>query len=297
VRNLVVPFLVVAAVLAAGPRAGAITVDYGTVSLSGGFQSGCFDEGFWDLTQSPMTIAFTVDLTGMVDDAGAHAWSQLGVRQVGYGNFNPTWGVEGAGVWLSTDYDWTVDTFDPDPPGSPTQDLDDKLTLQKAGGQGEGDYNLPSTPSSPGANHGVWFDRDGVDPWQALGWGMADGVTYNTGGTYDVVMTLTATGATAGTAYMTINGISQGFYEPSWHSGAPDLYPAGMTFTGDMAHMQVFYGLYGYGATHSVEFQDIQATGTYIPEPTTMLLLGGALLGSGGLFRRKRLRRANGSAR
>ena len=34
-----------------------------------------------------------------------------------------------------------------------------------------------------------------------------------------------------------------------------------------------------------------------IPEPATMLLLGGALLGSVGLFRRKRLRRANGSAR
>jgi len=32
----------------------------------------------------------------------------------------------------------------------------------------------------------------------------------------------------------------------------PEIYPVGMTFTGDMKHMQVFYGLYGYGATHII---------------------------------------------
>lgn len=60
---------------------------------------------------------------------------------------------------------------------------------------------------------------------------------------------------------MTVNGIQQGFYVPNWHPGPPDLYPAGMTFTGDMTKMQVFYGLYGYGATHSVDFENITATG------------------------------------
>jgi hypothetical protein len=34
-----------------------------------------------------------------------------------------------------------------------------------------------------------------------------------------------------------------------------------MTFTGDMAAMQVFYGLYGYGATHAVQFLDVAAEG------------------------------------
>lgn len=34
-----------------------------------------------------------------------------------------------------------------------------------------------------------------------------------------------------------------------------------MTFTGDMTKMQVFYGIWGYGATHSVDFEDIMATG------------------------------------
>lgn len=33
-----------------------------------------------------------------------------------------------------------------------------------------------------------------------------------------------------------------------------------MTFTGDMRHLQVFYGLYGDGVTHSVAFEDITVT-------------------------------------
>lgn len=239
-----------------------VTVCYDDITLSGGFQSGHFPQ-VWDLIACDLVISFTYDANGLVDDFGgsAHAWSELGLRTVGYGDFNPTWMVEGAGVWLATDYDWAANTFDPDPPGSPTLDLDDKLILQKAGGHGEGDYNLPSTPPNPWANHAVWFDRDGVDQWQAQMWGAIDGVTYNTGGTYDVVITLHATSDTTGEAYMTINGEPQGFYVPNWHSGPADLYPAGMTFTGDMTKMQVFYGLYGYGAMHSVDFKNITVTG------------------------------------
>ena len=191
---------------------------------------------------------------------GAHAWSEFGARAVGYGNFNPTWAVEGAGVWLATDYDWTAHTFDPDPLDSPILDLDDKLILQKGGGHGEGDYNLPSTPPTPGANHRLWFDRDGVDKWQALNPLAVDGGTYNTSGTYDVVITLHADSATSGSAHMTINGLNQGFEtDGDWET--MELSPAGMTFTGDMTQMQVFYGLYGYGATHSVTFEDITVTG------------------------------------
>ena len=175
-------------------------------------------------------------------------------------DFNPTWMVEGSGVWLATDYDWTVNTFDPDPVGAPTLDLDDKLILQKGGGIGEGAYDLPSVPPNAGANHAVWFDRDGVDQWQAAMWGAIDDVTYNTGGIYDIVITLHAVDSTSGTAFMTINGEAQGFYDPNWHPGPADLMPAGMTFTGDMEHLQVFYGLYGYGATHSVTFSNIQVT-------------------------------------
>ncbi len=233
------------------------STDYGDVVLTGGFMAGHFSE-VWDLTKGDMYIIFTVNLTGLVDDFGgnAHAWSELGVRTIGYGDFNPTWQAEGAGVWLATDYDWTANTFDPDPPGSPTLDLDDKLILQKAGGHGEADYNLPGVPPNPGANHRIWFDRDGVDQWQAQSPLAVDGGTYNTQGIYYIVIRLHATSSTTGEAYMTVNGLDQGFeVDGNWNT--MELTPAGMTFTGDMTQMQVFYGLYGYGATHVVQFGDI----------------------------------------
>jgi hypothetical protein len=256
--------LALAIVLALGamPAWASGSKDYGDVTLSGGSQTGHFAD-WWDLTAGDLVLSFTYDANGLVDDLGgnAHAWAELGVRSPCYGDFNPTWMAEGAGVWLATDYEWTANTFDPDPPGSPTLDMDDKLILQKGGGQGEGNYNLPSTPTNPWANHAVWFDRDGVDQWQAQMWGAIDGVTYNTCGTYDIVITLHATSDTAGEAYMTVNGEPQGFYVPNWHPGPADLMPAGMTFTGDMEHLQVFYGMYGYGATHTVVFESITVNG------------------------------------
>jgi hypothetical protein len=234
-----------------------VTKSYGDVTLTGGYQAGHFPE-VWDLTCSDMVLSFTYDGNGLVDEFGwgAHAWSALGIRAVGYGDFNPTWDVEGAGVWLATDYDSTAGTFAPDPPGAPILDLDDKVILQKAGGHGEGDYNLPSVPPAPGNNHRVWWDRDGVDPWQ-------NPATANTGGIYQIVITLSATSATTGTAYMNIRGLDQGF-ETDGNWNTIELTPAGMTFTGDMTQMQVFYGLYGYGpddVTHTVSFNDINVTG------------------------------------
>lgn len=228
------------------------TKNYGDVTLSGGSQSGHFPD-YWDLTADDITISFTYDANGLVDDAGAHAWAELGVRSPWHGDFNPTWNVEGSGVWLATDYDWTANTFDPDPVGDPKLDLDDKLILQKAGGKGEGDYNLPSTPPAPGNNHRIWWDRDGVDPYQ-------NPAAANTGGIYQVVITLHATSDTTGAAYMNIRGLDQGF-ETDGNWTTIELTPAGMTFTGDMKHLQVFYGLYGYGVQHSVTFSYIEVTG------------------------------------
>ena len=241
------------------------TINYGDISLSsnGTTQSGHFSD-LWDLTLGDIVITFTYDANGLVDDfgGGAHAWAQLGIRAysyegcnggVGYGDFNPTWAVEGAGVWLATDYDWAVNTFNPDV--VPNLDLDDKLILQKAGGNGEGDYNLPSVPLVPGDNHRIWWDRDGVDPWQ-------NPETANTGGIYQIVMTFHATSATTGEAYMTIRGLAQGF-ETDGNWNTIELTPAGMTFTFPAGtFMQVFYGLYGYGATHSMAFNDIIVTGS-----------------------------------
>jgi hypothetical protein len=251
---VIVLTLVLLLVATPASASGPGTEDLGDITLSGGFQAGHFPE-WWDLTASDLVLSFTYDATGLVDDFGgnAHAWAELGVRSACYGDFNPTWQVEGAGVWLATDYDWNANTFDPDPPGAPTLDLDDKLILQKGGGNGEGSYDLPSVPPNPGANHRVWWDRDGVDPWQ-------NDETANTGGIYQVIIRLHATSDTTGTAYMNIRGIDQGFEtDGDWNT--IELTPAGMTFTGDMEHLQVFYGIYGYGATHTVEFKDIRVEG------------------------------------
>jgi hypothetical protein len=246
-----------------------ITLDYGNIFLSGCdpiIPTGHFPQ-MWDLTACYMTISFTYNANGLVDDfgGGAHAWAELGIRAVGYSDFNPTSQVEGAGVWLATDYDWTANTFDPDPQGAPIQDLDDKLILQKGGGLGEGSYNLPSPPPNPWANHRVWFDRDGVNQWQAQSPLAVDGGTYNTAGYYDVVIALQATNSTSGNAYMTINELAQGF-ETDGNWNTMELSPAGMTFTGDMTQMQVFYGLYGYGATHTVAFNGVTVTGCLVLE-------------------------------
>jgi hypothetical protein len=91
-----------------------------------------------------------------------------------------------------------------------------------------------------------------VDPWQ-------NDETANTGGIYHVEITLHATSDTSGKAYMTIEGLAQGF-ETDGNWNTVELTPAGMTFTGDMKHLQVFYGLFGYGAVHSVSFKNITVT-------------------------------------
>ena len=244
--------------LTAGAASSKSIMPYGSVSLTGGNRTGNFHE-VWDLTNScGLTIEATVDMTGMVDRSGAHAWAQLGVRAVGAGNFNP---AAGNGIWLGTDYHTVAGTFGPDPSTGPVLDLDDKLILQKVGGNAEADYNLPSTPSFPGINSGVWFDRDGVAPSQATLAGAFDGKTYNTRGLYHVLITLAGTNGTGGTAYMTVNGVQQGFYDGTWHDGQPAVYPAGMTWSGDMTQQQVFYGLSGKAGSHTVIFKDITVTG------------------------------------
>ncbi|MFC2161940.1 PKD domain-containing protein [Acidobacteriota bacterium] len=161
--------------------------------------------------------------------------------------------------------------YDPTKYPSPndTQDLDDKHALQASGGRGEGDYDvldvdwntvLPQFGS--GDNFGVWFDCDGVDQWQADHWGnlgpggvgSGDTLRYNTGGIYNIVITYHAIDVDGdgdagndglGVMFATVNGYPQGFYisTDSWN-GPPTNYPAGLSFKGDMKHMQVFAGLW-----------------------------------------------------
>jgi len=61
-------------------------------------------------------------------------------------------------------------------------------------------------------SYGIWFDRDGVDPYQATSWGAVDGGTYNTGGIYNVVITYHAVSPTQATMFATINHIQRRFW-------------------------------------------------------------------------------------
>lgn len=162
-----------------------------------------------------------------------------------------------------------------------TLSLFEKFNLQASGGRDETDYDcLVPTAVVPkfgsGSNYGIWFDRDGVDPWQdddpttpppggsAVPWGSHNGQTYNTGGFYDVEIHYHAINAGLGTMFATVNGIPTGFYivPPGYDNMQPDYYPAGLSFKGNMSRMQLFAGIWAPDATYGhVDILDLTVTG------------------------------------
>lgn len=141
-------------------------------------------------------------------------------------------------------------------------------------------------PFGTTANYGIWYDRDSVDPYQALGWGMVAGGTYNTGGIYDIAITYHALSATTATMFATINDIQQGFYTAGWKNAQPDIYPAGLSFTGDMTDLQVFSSFLwpsGRDAAGSIVFSNItvtqNSTPTLIGSDTYAYLADGSVVG------------------
>ncbi len=228
-------------------------------------------------------------------------WVEVGLRGPDAGDFNPgPFGVyQGkCGGWMVSESDdwvgyWDNGVFIGD--GTATQDLDDKHSLQASGGRSELDYDvllstpdnvdsIPSPywwyPSPMGAygswnNHGLWFDRDGVDQYQALSWGNSgeNAGRINTAGIYHIEITYHAidvdgdgvfTDDCLGVMFAKVNGVQQGFYT-SWVSGAPQYYPVGLSFKADVTQLQVFAGIYAgdpagwdYG---SVQLSSISVTG------------------------------------
>jgi len=230
----------------------------------------------WDLTKGDLTLSYTIDMTHVAQPAAwATSYTEVGLRTEGASDFNPgPFGVYqgGCGGWMASLYgDLT--------PSPNTLSLFEKHNLGASGGQGEGDYDclLPvstgnTTKFGSSSNYGIWFDRDGVDPWQdddpntpspggsAVPWGSHNGQTYNTGGIYQIVIQYHAITANLGSMFATVNGIPTGFYLGGYHGGEPDYYPAGLSFKGDMARMQIFEGIiapgssaqYGYTVVHNL---------------------------------------------
>ncbi|MBN2075059.1 MAG: PKD domain-containing protein, partial [Dehalococcoidales bacterium] len=218
---------------------------------------------------------------------------EMGLRGEGAGDFNPgPFGVYqgNCGGWMVSECDdwvgyWDGDTFVGD--GTVVQDLDDKHGLQASGGRSELDYDVllstpdtvdsipspyPWYPSPKGVygsweNHGLWFDRDGVDEWQAVSWANSgeNAGRINTAGIYNIEIRYHAIDANGngdktddglGVMFAAINGVQQGFYT-TWVEGPPQFYPVGLSFKGDMEHMQVFAGSWAgdppgwdYGMVH-----------------------------------------------
>ena len=131
----------------------------------------------------------------------------------------------------------------------------------------EKDYNVLSdgsivAPFGTNDSYGIWFDRDSVDPYQALNPLNVDGKTYNTGGLYNVEINYHAVSPTVATMFATINGIQQGFWTNHYATPAPDIFPAGLSFTSNMTNLQVFSSFLWNSQrdTGTVVFNNITAT-------------------------------------
>jgi PKD repeat protein len=264
----------------------AVTVNYGDITLNAPWQVTHWSD-VWDLTQGDLTLSYTIDMKGLNQPGiwntfqSWQTWyTEVGLRGEEASDFNPGpfgiyqgkcggWMVSDSDVW--TDSDGYTELGNPDPDS--TQDLDDKHALQSSGGRGEGDYDVLDsnwnnvlTPFGSGNNFGIWFDRDGVDEFQANMWGnlgpggsgSGDGLRYNTDGIYDIVITYHAIDDGLGVMFATVNGYPQGFYT-TYVNGPPQNYPAGLSFKGDMKHMQVFAGLWSPSdpAGHDYGYADL----------------------------------------
>jgi PKD repeat protein len=253
------------------------TINYGNRTFATPFDATNWND-VWDLTKSDLTLDYTIDQSHMgKPGVWDNVWTEVGLRTEGASNYNPgLWNTyQGScGGWMSSG----VGDVTPSPGGL---SLHDKFNLDASGGRGEGDYDLlnplgpvQSPPIGSGNNYGIWFDRDTVDPWQdddpltpppggsAVSWGVHNGGTYNTGGIYHVIIQYHALSAGLGSMFATINGIPTGFYI-TWHGGAPDYYPAGLSFKGNMSRLQVFAGIWAPDATYGyMVIQQLTVTGT-----------------------------------
>jgi len=258
--------------------AGPITINYGDLPPLSGNGWIQFSD-VWDLTQCDLTISYRIDLTGVnpkepneyENPANWTSWTNVGV-------------TGGAVGWMSSGAPRAYIT---DPNSS---DMDDKHNLGAPGRYDElsydaikvGDNYFVNGDIGSYDNYGIWFDRDGVDPWQADYWGAVDGGTYNTGGIYEITLILHAINPTLGAMFATINGVEQGFYIGGWENREPDWYPAGKSIEGDLTNLQIFASIttpvdptWDFG---QVIIQDLTVTGCLVPEPGSLALLA---LGAG----------------
>jgi len=229
---------------------GVVIQTYGKKTLTAGDTSSHFPD-IWDLTDCQvgrqafgcdLELNYTVDLSGVTAaKQDEEIWITVGIREEGEPDFTPN----NKGGWMVS--------FAVNLDSDPTKlDKNDRHTAQSVVDVGENDYDVhdcnnptigtPVKQSSPSGSFGFWFDRDGADAAHTAHPLAGDGTTYNTKGLYKITLCYRATGNTSGTLCHRVNGVSPGFYTKSPSNQVPDIYPAGVSFAGQMHDMQVFVG-------------------------------------------------------
>ncbi|MFC1727156.1 hypothetical protein ACFL0Y_01410 [Patescibacteria group bacterium] len=226
--------------------------DYGDVALND-WGTGHFPDK-WDLTQCDLTLSYSIDMSGQT--TGGWTPIEVGLKEEGAPDLDPN----GQGGWMFQNWQNTA--------SNPTSaNLNDHFVLVNHGwASDELNYDVDGTgnivsPFGSYNSYAFWFDRDGVDTWQAAYWNYKDGITYNTGGVYDVEIVYSAENATTGKMMAKINGEEQGFYLLGYDSAnPPDEQPVGKSFlVADTSQLQVFYGRGSGGGT--VDISDITVSG------------------------------------
>jgi hypothetical protein len=283
----------------ANGTAGPVTKNYGDYTLPNGAG---YQFATWNLNKGPVTITYTLDLSGAPNVAYTGNYGQSG--QVGLIWWDGGPAIAGALMTgFLADWDNSGTEFPTFPDKDNTQDLDDKFNLQRfpnPGSWSETQYDVVfgstitkyTSPIGSGDNYGIWFDRDGVDPWQdddpstpapagsSVPWGSVNGGTYNTNGTYKVKLIFQKLDATTGVVQPIFFpdlpnddapgdfGVPTGFSRLS--GDGYQYFPAGISFDTDetqMAAMRVL--VQGNSGNGTIMVKDLEVTGYPSDNPVT----------------------------
>ncbi len=255
-----------------------VTVEYGDYILESNTEAVISD--LWDLTKGPLTVSYTVDLTG-IEDLG-FTFNRVGMRTGSIDEVGPAYAGEGG--WMSALYQ----SMDKDP-NAPPELIWDHLLLDAGVNDDypdnpyemgydswkdpDGNVTIQTPFGSWNTNY-FWYKRDlwpdGVGKWYGH-----DGQNYNTGGTYDVVIEYYYDEDSGrGMMFATVNGLPCGIFrhpddwgtEPNW-LGYPNI--PGLSFdSSDFTSLQPFanyypltYGWVEIEDSGSVSISDLTVTG------------------------------------